>query len=299
MPESVRSAFNRTLDWIVNRQREPRNWSSIEYEVIRGLCLQAGRRGTVRIRNFEDHGSFENMISDLGDDTDGAPRHTVVVPSEVVIATSTTIPGNLTLVRTQDGKFVIAGGANLIFNPGAKLITEPNVLVFDCSQSCCGIGGLFTSNAIDYYTPDMFGGGEDGLRYLVETSNSLTSFDDVPVPLKILRSIDIVSGDLYIPTFTPITYIKPDVQITIGSGVTLTIDAMTAAYAHDAFVGTGTLVLNNAPIRQRYLMVHDAVNEPTTPPSGYAYIYFDSSDGNKPKIKDSSGNTFIIEITQE
>lgn len=225
----------RDLAWDANGVREAGGWSLREFTNLSVVYQMLGLKGAVRFEDYRDHGSFINMLSDLGGDItqSGVERHTVLVPANVVIAENTTVRSNLTLVRIGAGKFTVANGVTLTFETGSKLITEPDVQVFDVASSSTWVGNIKESNAIDFFTPDMFGGGEVGLDLI----SHCTSGGNV----RILKDITItgrvgVSGD--------IEYIKPGVKVTVASGGTLQIASMSSLHCHDPFVDSvGTITI--------------------------------------------------------
>lgn len=231
------SLYARSLGWVINTIRELRWWSSRENAVIKELCRKVGHLDSIRYENYEDHGTFENMLADLGDNFPGADRHTVLIPSEVTISEDTYVSSNLTLVRTMQGKFTLASGVDLIFNLGAKLITELDVQVFDVDEDSCTINSY---NALEIITPEMFGSGEDGWTNMVTKCESHHN-----VQVHIMRSVSL-TDNLTLPYNFDLAYISGAADITIASGKTLTINLMSASLVSNPFEGDGTVVIPNS-----------------------------------------------------
>ncbi len=240
MPESVRHPefAGRSLGWNVNTVREPAGWSPREYDNIKTLCQMAGLKGAIRWRDYRDHGTFVNMLSDLGDDTAGADRYTVLVPDNVVIASAVVVPGNITLVRVQSGRFTIAAEASITFTDGSKLITEPEAYLFNVEGSSSWIGKVIVaSSAIEFFTPEMFGGGEAGL---VKIESAVTMQTGV-INIRILKDL-VINGYAVLSNKVDLEYIKPGVLITVENGGELGISKMTSKHCHNPFEGSAGTV---------------------------------------------------------
>lgn len=302
MPERVYSeTYTRDLGWDINAIGEAAGWDTVENDVIKTLCRAQGVRGNVRFRDYRDHGTFANMLSDLGDDSAGAERHTVLIPDEVVIAADTTVPGNLTLVRIADGKFVIAGGVYLYWNVGSRLVTEDNIQVFDLGGGSCGVGNTYASNAIPYFTPEMFGGG--GANGIYAATRGVRDSVVVPTgrysPFHIINDVTITGYEYLIDTID-IAYIRPGVTITVEAGGELTIERMTARYDHEAFVNNGgVLILRSPGCREQFISfaVDPIISLDETPVTNRTLFYFDAS-GN-PKFRRADGQVCSITFTED
>lgn len=298
MPVNVKhSEFsNRDLAWRINGVREASGWSPREVDVIQTLCQMAGVKGNVKWRDYRDHGSFANMLADLGGDItqEGIDRYTVLIPDNVVIAENTTVKSNLILVRIANGKFTIANGVTLSFDVGSKLITEPDVQVFDVANSSTWVGNILNSNAVDFFTPDMFGGGQTGLDLISHSVGSTAN-------IRILKSLNItgnvsVSGD--------IEYIKPNVKITVAQGGTLTIGSMSSLHCHDPFVdSTGTITIGShvrgPAVETLVTRMRSAAPDTADIPTGFAAIYVQENDGwPRIRIRNKSGTIWQVDMQQ-
>lgn len=300
MPVNVKhSEFSsRSLGWDINGVRESSGWSPREVDNIQTLCQMAGLKGAVRFRDYRDHGSFANMLTDLGGDItqSGVSRYTVLIPDNVVIAENTTVRSNLTLVRIADGKFTIANGVTLTFETGSKLITEPDVEVFSVASGSTWVGNVDASNAIDFFTPDMFGGGETGLELISHCVLGST------VNIRILKNVAIAGN---VSVSADIEYIKPGVKITVATGGVLSVGSMSSLHCHDPFVdSTGTITIGShvrgpavetllARLRGRD---PDVADIPTGFVSIYGYISGQGSNQIRCRLKD--GTIYSIDLTQ-
>jgi len=277
----------RDLGWTANSVRDPAGWSPREVENITGITQMLGKKGVVRYRDYRDHGTFANMIADLGADT--AVRHTVLIPDEVVIATDTTIPANLTLIRIADGMFTIASSCTLTFASGSKLITEPGIPAFNIDGSSSWIGQVELNEALDFVTPEMFGGGETALANLY-----YWNADGKTLPVHIIKNMTI-SGYVSLHASIDIAYIKPGVTIVVAEGATFEINTMSAIPSHDTFTGVVTIGahVRGPQVENVLFRLRNASTEPDVAdiPAGLVAAYFFDIDGEgiQLRIKDSSG----------
>jgi hypothetical protein len=124
MPEVVKSGFGRALDYVINSVKDAAPWGPRERDNWLAIMRKVGKKDAIRHVDYRDHGSFDNMISDLGSDSETAEHFTVLIPDSVSITQNTVIPHNIALKLVQNGRFVISTNVTLTINGNLHIETK-------------------------------------------------------------------------------------------------------------------------------------------------------------------------------